>query len=344
MSPCIGTIEGSEQPVKSAWERAAVIVEVYNPHDKVSPRESKLTSVVPNPCEETRASFPSPQRRVKGMPHHGHDVYPRMSWTELEQDFYSPRKFDSELSENATRIFRATGNRRHVIGVYVKRMKVRFCFYDRAGTIYTTPLDLRSDAQCIIAAIISLSFLDAFSLGLEPYLAANTPAAPSRLLQGGKNYSIEVDGLCLCTDSLLHAGEMFGRATAVFSATIMPRESSSVALSALGMDVPPRVVLKMSWHTPSSHSEAEFLRLAEKRGVQGVARLYRSTIAHRVSEGLRSRLVPALMYADRELRIQVIGPLARPLYEVDNLETFKTAFRSLVKSAFDNPHLNVMSN
>jgi len=39
------------------------------------------------------------------------------------------------------------------------------------------------------------------------------------------------------------------------------------------------------------------------------------------------------MYADRELRVQVIGPIARPLYEVADLETFKTAFRSLVKSA-----------
>ena len=337
MSPCIGTIQGAEQPVKSAWERAGVIIEVYNPRDKVSPRESKLTSAEPKPCEVTQPSSPLPRpRQVKGMPHHGHGPYPRMSWTELEQDFYFPKKFDTELSETATRVFRATGNRRHIVGVHVRRMKVRFCFYDRAGTIYTTPLDLRSNAQHIIAAIISLSFLDAFSLGLEPYLAAKTPTDPSRLLQGGNNYSVEVDGLRLRTDSLLHAGEMFGRATAVFSATLMPAESSSAALSALGMNVPSRVVVKMSWHTSSSHSEGGLLRLAEKCGVQGVARLYRSTISHRVSEGPRSRLVPAPMYADRELRIQVIGPLARPLYEVDNLETFKAAFRSLVKSTFVN--------
>src|SRR6266849_10137555 len=134
MSPCIGTIEGSEQPVKSAWERAAVIVEVYNPRDKVSPRESKLTSLDPKPCEETRASFPSPRRRVKGMSYHEHDPYPRMSWTELEQDFYAPRKFDTELAANATRVFRATGNRRHVVGVYVHHLKARFCVYDRSGT------------------------------------------------------------------------------------------------------------------------------------------------------------------------------------------------------------------
>jgi len=40
------------------------------------------------------------------------------------------------------------------------------------------------------------------------------------------------------------------------------------------------------------------------------------------------------MYGNRELRIQTIGPLARPLHEISDLTTFKTAFKSLVKSAF----------
>lgn len=90
----------------------------------------------------------------------------------------------------------------------------------------------------------------------------------------------------------------------------------------------------LSWHIPRSQREDELLRIAEECGVQGVVRLYGSVIARRVSEGLRSRLVPTSMYADRELRVQVIGPLARPLYEIGDLETFKTAFRSLVKSKF----------
>ena len=273
------------------------------------------------------------------MSYHEHVPYPRMSWIELERDFYSPRKFDTELAANATRVFGATGNRRHVVGVYVHRLKVRFCVYDCSGTIYTTPLDLRSDAQHIIAAFISLSFLDAFFLGLEPYLASKTPASPSSLLQGGTSYIIDVDGLCLRTDSLLHAGEIFFRATAVFPATLARAESSE---SALATNVPSRVAVKMSWHTSSSHSEDELLRLAEERGVQGVARLYRSIVVHRVSEGLRGRLVPAAMYADRELRVQVIGPLARPLYEVSGLETFKTAFRSLVESMFGNPQYDTI--
>jgi hypothetical protein len=335
MSPCIGTIEWDEQSTNSGWDRAAVIVDVYNPSDDYSPPESNLTSVEKKPCESAHASQSSSQpRQVKGMSRSEHDPYPRMSWTKLEQDFYSPRRFDAELAANATRLFKATGNRRHIVGVYINRMKVRFFVYDHAGTIYTTPLDLRSDARCIIAAIISLSFLDAFSLGLEPYLAANTPMSPSRLLQGENNYIIDVDGLRLRADSLLFAGEALGRATAVYSATLIHAEGSNGALSTLGTDVPSRVAVKLSWHTLFSHYEDELLKLAEECGVQGVSRLYRSTVAHRVSEGLRSRLVPVSMYADRELRVQVIGPLARPLHEISDLETFKSAFRSLVNSKY----------
>jgi len=251
MSPCIGTVEGCEEPRgKSAWECGAVIVDVYNPSNEDSPRESKVTSAVQKSCKQMQdSSLQSRPRRVKGMFCNEREPYPRMSWTELEQDFYSPRKFDTELAANATRLFNAAGNRRHVVGVHVCRMKVRFCIYDRAGTIYTAPLDLRGDAQRIIAAFISLSFLDAFSLGLEPYLASRTPASPSRLLRGGANYVIDVDGLRLRTDSLLHAGEVIGRGTTVYSATLVPAQCSDGALSVLGTDIPSRVVIKLSWHT-----------------------------------------------------------------------------------------------
>ena len=35
----------SAPPGKSAWERAAVIVDVYNPSNEDSPQESRLTSI-----------------------------------------------------------------------------------------------------------------------------------------------------------------------------------------------------------------------------------------------------------------------------------------------------------
>jgi len=331
MSPCIGTIEGRERSDRGVWERAAVIVDVYNPSDEDSPVESPWADPVSGDgLPQPRLSKP---RRVIGMPDGEHNLYPRISWIEREHNFYYPKKPDNELFTNASRVFKATGNRRHVLGVYVKRMKVRLCFYDRAGTIYTTPLDLRDDAPRIIAALISLSFLDAFSLGLEPYLAAKTNVPPSRLLQGGENYVIDVDGVTFRTNSLIHAGELSARGTAIFEAVPAPPENPTTAKSTL-IDAPPRVVVKMSWHMPEAHYEDQLLRLAAERGVAGVARLYCSAVGPRVSEGFRSRLVPDVMYANRELRIQVIGPLARPLYEISDLKTFKAAFKSLVESAF----------
>ena len=161
MSPCIGTIEGRECSGRSAWERAAVIVDVYNPSDEDSPVESPWADLVPD--DGLPQPQPSKPRPVKGMPGGEYNPYPRISWIEREHNFYYPKKPDNELFTNASWVFKATGNRRHVLGVYVKRMKVRFCFYDRAGTIYTTPLDLRDDPPRIIAAFISLSLLDAFS-------------------------------------------------------------------------------------------------------------------------------------------------------------------------------------
>ena len=170
-------------------------------------------------------------------------------------------------------------------------------------------------------------------LGLEPYLAARTNVSPSRLLQGGENYVIDVDGITFRTNSLIHAGEISARGTAIFEAVPAPPEHPTPAKS-MSVDVPPRVVVKMSWHTPEAHYEDQLLRLAAERGVAGVARLYCSAVGPCVSEGFRSRLVPDVMYANRELRIQVIGPLARPLHEISEFKTFKAAFKSLVKSAF----------
>ena len=193
-------------------------------------------------------------------------------------NFYYPKKPDNKLFTNAGRVFKATGNRRRVLGVYV-----------------------------------------------------NVP--PSRLLQGGENYAIDVDGVAFHTNSLIHAGETSARGTAIFEAVPAPPENPTT-VQLTSVDVPPRVVVKMTWHTPGTHYEGQLLRLAAERGVAGFARLYRSAVGPRVSEGFRGRLVPDVMYANRELRIQVIGPLARPLHETSDLKTFKAAFKSFIKSAF----------
>ena len=91
------------------------------------------------------------------------------------------------------------------------------------------------------------------------------------------------------------------------------------------------LVLKISWQLRSRHSEDEFLRMAASAGVAGVVRLYGSTVAGRLSDGLRARLVKSHQYYDRELRVQILGPRCTKLKNVKDVEDFKTAFRSLVR-------------
>ena len=65
------------------------------------------------------------------------------------------------------------------------------------------------------------------SLGLEPYLAPKTPTLPSAFLRGDTDYVIDVDGVCFRTRRLLHAGDIFSRATVVYEANLLLPEGSS---------------------------------------------------------------------------------------------------------------------
>lgn len=224
----------------------------------------------------------------------------------------------------------ATGNRRHVLGLYAKGLKVKFYLYDHAGTIYTTPLDLRKDAQRIVAAVISLSFLDPVALGLESVLQPKVSTSPTEQLTKAADCYVEVGGTSFYCQCLLHAPTIFGRGTVVYEAIPARPDADGSPIPSNEVDVPAEVILKLSWQLPSSNSEDDLLKLAAERGVKGIARLYRSATACRLSDGIRGRLMPAKLYADRELRIQVTGPRATLLAEVEDLETFKTAFRSLV--------------
>ena len=80
---------------------------------------------------------------------------------------------------------------------------------------------------------------------------------------------------------------------------------------------PRSVVVKLSWQLDSWHDEEALYRLAAERGVQGVSHLYRSATFSRLSHGFRGRLVDVTQFCDRELRVQVLGPLCIPLYRVD---------------------------
>ena len=286
---------------------------------------------------------------------------------------------DAGLDSCAADVFHHLGNRRHVYGIHITGLQVRFYLYDRTGVIKTTPLHLEKDARTVISTLLRFEMLDAFELGVESFFhpdfdssSASAPVDPFSAVVG-QVVKVE-DRRFKITDIINSTYSRFGRGTAVYGvvladdpkksssrrgkpvkATTQPlRKSTRISAKTQSSKPPPgggkhpgnppksspliqpneQLVLKMSWQLLSRHSEDAFLRLAESCGVEGVVRLYGSTVAGRLSQGVRGRLVQPGEYNDRELRVQVLGPRCTKLKNVKNVEDFKTAFRSLVQSKF----------
>lgn len=283
------------------------------------------------------------------------------------------RRIDTKLKVWATEVFRATGNRRHVIGIFASSFNIRFYFYDRAGIIYTEALQIQNteDAVDFVSAVISLSLVSPFNLGMEPFFAPSPrlphhhPAfrPPPRFFNSWTDLSnaegaiIQVDGVdFIIEDLIMSSGAIHGRGTTVFGVRPAPTVSSVSSdplllrksarqadirsrcpHSSLPQTLPPldgRLILKLAWQVPSRQSEDALLRLAQEKGVEGVIKPYKSATLERLSKGFRGKLVPKKMYVDRELRVQILGPRSIPLKRVVDIQVFKEAFRSLVQGGF----------
>lgn len=160
-------------------------------------------------------------------------------------------------------------------------------------------------------------------------------------------YRIAVKGQTYVLKRALHVTPcLYGRGTVTFLAylsqeAVSGEEEESVLADSL-TDMSREAVVKLSWVPASWPDEKEPLRIAQENGVEGLPRLYASRIVTRLSRGVRGRLVGEHLtnvpqYRDRELRIQVIGPVCIPLHSVlgaGQLAEFKAAFISLVKGEF----------
>lgn len=289
---------------------------------------------------------------------------------ESQYSIPSRPRLDSILKVWASEALHATANRRHLLGLHVSGLNMRFYIYDRAGIIYTQPLriDHPDDALLFISAVLSLSMISPFNLGLEPFFAPTprtryydairpSKSSSSQLssvawtdLEKVEGKTVNVDGQdFVIEDLIMSTMAIHGRGTTVYGVHPVPPTSSadpsspyaqpksSLRRSArLSNHHPPlpveeRLILKMSWQVTSRQSEDALLRLAEDKGVDGIIRLYKSEVVGRLSNSLRGKLVPKKMYVDRELRVQILGPRCIPLKRVGNIDDFKEAFRSLVR-------------
>lgn len=175
---------------------------------------------------------------------------------------------------------------------------------------------------------------------------------------GLEDYRVVVQGHTFALDKILHREhELYGRGTFVYKANYIDSpDDRFLFYNPTPIPIPRVVVIKLSWQLVDQRTpEDELLRIAGQHNVKGIPTLYVSSIIGNLSKGVRGDIVSALSehgeiisynpksgkitilkdaqmsFHDRELCVQVMGPLCTPLYEVTDLNTFKAAFISLVK-------------
>ncbi|KAF8334070.1 uncharacterized protein EI90DRAFT_504196 [Cantharellus anzutake] len=269
--------------------------------------------------EEPNRHRESPPDTSIGSSRHGKRQKPKL----IPEKRSPPTPDPSSLMQYALRTLSAIGNRRHVSGIHVDGNMFQLWYFDRAGSICSSKISIKDDAELFVASIVLFSLASKERLGYESFLGA--PAGVRRrswlTIQ---NHEVQVEGHRLRLLGTIHsAASLYGRGTVVYEAEPM---------SGL-MDPPSRVVVKCSWQPVSKHSEDELYRLASQRGVKGLVTLHASCTASSLSEGVRGDLCGIQFYQDRELRVQVLSPFCIPLYTVKDSDAFRAAFISLVEGS-----------
>lgn len=261
----------------------------------------------------------------------------------------SPLPPPPNLSIYASHTISENSNRGHVIGLRVTAQIFTFYYFDRAGSICSEPLDianvedLKKLVECILrmsctASIQRLGYETLFQppeISFEEHMAGHLePKLPD--WRTVKEHRVEVEGQTYTLDRVLYtSSSLYGRGTFVYTAKrklAFPRQDAKLEDDAA---IPSDVVIKCSWQVVGSTRSRsnELYKLAAERNVSGVVKLYASKVVRRLSDGRSPRgfLVQGWEYRNRELKVEVMGPLCIPLHEVSDVSEFRNAFISLVK-------------
>ncbi|KAF8336882.1 uncharacterized protein EI90DRAFT_81962 [Cantharellus anzutake] len=236
------------------------------------------------------------------------------------------------LKQYALSTLSSVGNRRHVLGFHINGLDFQFWYFDRAGSICSSTVNILHQSKQFITSIIQLSLADKECLGYEALFRAPM-GSKRRSWSDIRDHEVEVEGHWFKLISVVHSSSsLYGRGTSVYEATKIPSTASSHS-SGASFSESDHVVVKLSWQPVSKHLEDGLYRLAHEKGVKGLAALHASCTAFVLSEGhIRRTLCKVGSYQDRELRAQVLSPFCVPLYTVESIDTFKEAFVSLVEA------------
>ncbi len=305
-------------PVPDTWRWAdlLVIIDVqpasssFGPHSSRSSPAQQPTSPIGNEPDDD-ASTSSPHQRER-----------------TNSPFALP-PCAFRLRKYAESVMISKGNRRHVVGLLATGPNVSFWYFDRGGGFFSTPIHLRTNSVEITSTVMRLVLSSAAAFGLEPIIRSSSPW---KAFESVKGSYVSVDGLQFLLQKTLHVSrELEGRGTVVLTARkgVEHEGQANLCEASIPMDV----IVKLSWQDLATQFEDMLFRRAQECGVEGIAKFYCSSKPASLSTGPRRflGLISGVHYHDRELRVQVMGPLCVPLYRVKEIEVFKTAFRSLVK-------------
>lgn len=234
-----------------------------------------------------------------------------------------------ELTSIASKVVCYTGHRRHILGVLVDGPEMFLLYYDRAGSIRSSRVHMINDPVGAVTVILLLHLSTSKRLGFDPNI---TPPQHMQLPTRVEGCYLDVEGYTFVLDKFLHRSEsLYGRGTVVYSArpTLAPQEPRQGHRL-----LPDVVIVKTSWQITTRELEDGLYKRAAACNVENVTKLYCSHRGGVLSDSIRTRLVSPGAYTDRELRVQVLGPVCTPLWAVADVDIFKTAFISLVQGYY----------
>jgi hypothetical protein len=202
-----------------------------------------------------------------------------------------------------------------------------FWYADSDSTIKSRYVPINSKE--FIMALMCLARADATLLGYSPRFRTNGTVVISNPIEGAQfTYSSDISvpnpDVYPLRDVISHARAMHGRCSRVLGLTFPENQDC---------------VLKLSHQVVTRTNEAEMIKRAHERKIDGVIKLIFSIDLEKLSDGPRSRLPPGLVSGvrqdllaeDRVLCLLVL-PRCMPLYQVLNRQHFMMALISLLKS------------
>ncbi|KAF8344063.1 uncharacterized protein EI90DRAFT_3028147 [Cantharellus anzutake] len=228
------------------------------------------------------------------------------------------------------------GNRQSVHGILFNGSFASFWCFDRGGGVFTHECNIDRDFPDLIRCLMSLCLANNTELGLEPMFQQSGVKDVELFGSVLQRYLVVQRSLFTISKTLHITSELDGRGTTVFKVITAPDGRTTDEVTEAGEEtvIPEAAVIKFSWQSTSQALEIALFRRAQEFNVEGIATLYRYSSPRKLSDGHRKQLglKVGIDYVDRELHVQVTGPVCIPLYRVVDEDDFAAAFKSLISA------------